>query len=746
MIKSFIILRDDESDLTLLFESNLMKYFFYKTRLIPLIFILSIITSYAQVKLNGPLVANGFVTDKFLISGEDVGDRVVYIAAQDDVNTLELYSAPIAGGGTSIKLNGNLITGGNVNNFLISGNTVIYTAEQETRNVNEIYAVPITGGTPVKLNSSLPPLASGVSRFSQPQVVGDRIIYSADQDTESTFELYSVPITGGTPTKLNGTITSSGQVQGFIVVGNTVVYSANQDNSTIDDLYAVPATGGISPVKLTGNLLPANSFVSFYLPNEDNSRIVFNVTELVSGNNDVYSVLITGGTPIQLNEMPPIGNSGADFAIPVGNNVVYLDSKSGSVEIYVTPITGGTSTKLNGTLVSGGDVSSNFIVANDTLIYIADQETDNTDEVYSVPITGGTPTKLNGNLTFGGDVQDIRVSGNRLIYSADQEINNTDEVYSVPITGGTPTKISGSDVDVFELSISPNANFSNLFSVAQIGDVLVYLAEEGSVDELYAVPTTGGNAPIKINSSLVSGGDVGKFLLSDGKIYYIADQDTDNQTELYVTDLPSAQEISLNQGSMEIANNSTYDFGQVVLTRTPIDSTLTLQNSGDFDLSLTGTAGELIMLSGTNADQFSITQDDITSPLSPNSSQNFILRFEPTSEGLKEATLTIISNDRDEGTYNINLRATAVIVTALEDDLKPETFITYPNPTKGKLKVDNLPAGTTSFVLTDAAGKEILNGQAESSLEIDLTQLPTGMYQLTLNTNRETFTKKIIKN
>jgi len=720
-----------------------MKYFFYKTRLIPLIFILSIITSYAQIKLNGTLVANGFVTEEFQVSN----DRVVYIAAQDDANTFELYSAPITGGGNSTKLNGSLIMGGNVNNFVISGNTVIYTAEQETRNLNEIYAVPITGGTPIKLNSTFPPLAFGVSRFSQPQVVGDRVIYSADQDTEGTFELYSVPITGGTPTKLNGTITSSGQVQGFIVVGNTVVYSANQDNSTIDDLYAVPATGGTSPVKLTGNLLPANSFVGFYLPNEDNSRIVFSVTELVSGNNDIYSVPITGGIPIKLNETPPTGNSGAEFFIPVGNNIVYLDSKSGFNEIYVVPITGGSSTKLNGTLVSGGDVSSDFIVANDTLIYIADQETDNTDEVYSVPITGGTPTKLNGTLVFEGDVQDIRVSGNRLIYSADQETNNTDEVYSVPIAGGTPTKISGSGVNVFELSSNPNANFNNLFSISQIGDVLVYLAfDAGFVDELYAVPTTGGNTPMKINGPLVNDGGVANFLLSEDKVYYLADQDTDNQTELYVTDLPSAQEISLNQGSMEIANNSTYDFGQVVLTRTPIDSTLTLQNSGDFDLSLTGTAGELIILSGTNADQFSITQNDITSPLSPNSSQNFILRFEPTSEGLKEATLTIISNDRDEATYNINLRATAVIVTALENDLKQETFITYPNPTEGMLKVDNLPTGTTNFVLTNAAGKEILTGQAEGSLEMDISQLPAGMYQITLNTNSGTFTKKIIKN
>jgi len=43
-------------------------------------------------------------------------------------------------------------------------------------------------------------------------------------------------------------------------------------------------------------------------------------------------------------------------------------------------------------------------------------------------------------------------------------------------------------------------------------------------------------------------------------------------------------------------------------------------------------------------------------------------------------------------------------------------------------------------------GNEISTGETEESLELDLSSLPTGIYTLTLNTNKGTFTRKIVKN
>ncbi len=61
-----------------------------------------------------------------------------------------------------------------------------------------------------------------------------RVVYRANQDTVSTFELYSVPLGGGVATKLNPVLVSGGDVDvvfGFKISADSsrVVYRANQD-------------------------------------------------------------------------------------------------------------------------------------------------------------------------------------------------------------------------------------------------------------------------------------------------------------------------------------------------------------------------------------------------------------------------------------------------------------------------------------------------------------------------------------
>lgn len=70
----------------------------------------------------------------------------------------------------------------------------------------------------------------------------------------------------------------------------------------------------------------------------------------------------------------------------------------------------------------------------------------------------------------------------------------------------------------------------------------------------------------------------------------------------------------------------------------------------------------------------------------------------------------------------------------------------YPNPSREKLFINSI-SNITSVTIYDIDGsiiKEILN--KSSSLEIDVEALSTGIYFLKINSNRETFTTKIIKN
>ena len=69
-------------------------------------------------------------------------------------------------------------------------------------------------------------------------------------------------------------------------------------------------------------------------------------------------------------------------------------------------------------------------------------------------------------------------------------------------------------------------------------------------------------------------------------------------------------------------------------------------------------------------------------------------------------------------------------------------FNIYPNPTTGRIIIKQLNK-TIAFKLTDSSGKEVLSGKTEG--QIDISNLPTGSYQLILITEENTTSHTIQK-
>jgi len=103
----------------------------------------------------------------------------------------ELYGVPLIGG-SAVKLNGSLVTGGDVSfdlQFSSDSSRLFYRADQVVDEMIELYGVPLTGGTPIKINDSL---VSGGTVIYGYSVSSDnsRVTYIADQDTDEVYELY----------------------------------------------------------------------------------------------------------------------------------------------------------------------------------------------------------------------------------------------------------------------------------------------------------------------------------------------------------------------------------------------------------------------------------------------------------------------------------------------------------------------------------------------------------------------------
>ncbi len=274
----------------------------------------------STIRLDSPQAPVGDVDD-YAMSPD--GRFAVYSADANSDQMLELFSVNFSTGQVT-RLNDPLVVGGGVIEFQISPNSgrVVYRAVQDSIGVPELYSVAITGGGTTKLNS---PLVDGGSVVGLPdppvfQVSPDgrRVVYLADQEHDDVFELYSVPITGGAATKLNGPLASGGDVfAGFQISPDStrVAYRADQMNDRVIELYTVPIDGG-GPTRVSEELV-AGDYTGFQFT-PDGSHIVYRDV-------DLYRVPAAGGAITKLNDPLLDGQFVDSFAIsPDGGRVVYL--------------------------------------------------------------------------------------------------------------------------------------------------------------------------------------------------------------------------------------------------------------------------------------------------------------------------------------------------------------------------------------------------------------------------------------
>ena len=142
----------------------------------------------------------------------------------------------------------------------------------------------------------------------------------------------------------------------------------------------------------------------------------------------------------------------------------------------------------------------------------------------------------------------------------------------------------------------------------------------------------------------------------------IANNDSDeNPYDINITGTGVSPEINVKQGDSNIPDGGEFDFG----TNTDVD--FTIENIGTSDLTLSGSP--IISVSGANADQFIVGKQPASLIASGNSTA-FIIRFSPTSEGLKTASISIANNDSDENPYDITLtgNGTAPEINIKKDD------------------------------------------------------------------------------
>jgi len=511
------------------------------------------------IKLNGPMTEGGDVS--FPIISPD-GSMVVYAADQEIDGRTELYSVPIGGGSTPIKLNQSV---GGSGVFDVLTRITSDSAAAIFRVGGQLFSVPIGGGTPVRLNRPLP--AGGFVFSFQLSPDGSTVVYNADQDTDNVREIYSVPVAGGTVTRLNAPMTaggnsfSSGRTSPD---GSTVIYRADQDTDEVFELYSVPISGG-SVTKLNPPL-PSGADVGYenFEFSPGGSTVVFAVTEGTLGRRALYSVSAQGGPATRLT--PPLVDGGRinflgfdryRMISPDGSRVVYSADQDtdDQVELYSVPIEGGTVTRLNPPLLPGQIVDSlyEFSADGSTVVYQTFSESE-PSEVFSVPTAGGTVTTLNAPLPSTDEVLSFQLShdGSFAVYTtfprdaippSPSKVSASPKGVSSPPNGLFSAPINGGPVQTLATGFPEGSGLID-FSISPDDQFVIYTADQDTpgTSELYRVPSLGGSVE-KLNAPVVNGGNIFNFEIApdSNTVVYRGDQDTDEVRELFsVTNIGAA--------------------------------------------------------------------------------------------------------------------------------------------------------------------------------------------------------------
>ena len=210
-------------------------------------------------------------------------------------------------------------------------------------------------------------------------------------------------------------------------------------------------------------------------------------------------------------------------------------------------------------------------------------------------------------------------------------------------------------------------------------------------------------------------------------------------------------EINLALNNRNIASGATLNFGDISVGSSSADSTIAIESKGVFTLTLTGTTGSLVALSGTNASDFTVTQTGVTSDIDAGTQVTFTVSYTPSVEGAASALLTIQSNDDDEGTYTLQLAGTGVnSVTNISEQLSNLIWKIGPNPTNDQITITNQEHNSQSvrYQIVDQKGSVLLSRLGkfhQGSFTISLDQIPKGHYLLMLQVGNKQVTKRVVK-
>jgi hypothetical protein len=483
--------------------------------------------SQPSVRVSPPLDPGPIAGDVSLVAGTSDGRYAVYLATQDDYQSVELYSVDLEAEGLVRKLSPPVASGRDVRLVALAPDDarVVFCGDLDLDSGEELYVAPLDGGAPAQR------LAGHAFAFFQPasfSADGLRAVYLVSGG------LWTVPLDGSAaPVRIS--TGAAGNVGDFALAGTRAAFRTVAGGPRA--LYSAPLDGGAAPVLLQA---AGTSDVTSYRVAADASCVVFVADAESDGVFELFRVPLAGGAPVKLNPaLPPGGDVIADFQLdPATGRVVYAaDGQTDEkYELYSVPLDGsGSASVISGALVAGGDVTLQLVTPSGRALYVADALVNGRFELFSVPADGSaSPLVISGVLPTGADVSEfgpvVLAPGERVVYRATWGPSTVLGIFVTRADGGmTPGRLDGG------LTGGATAN-----TVGVAGTHVFFRSNQRNLAqyELLAVSLGGLPQPSHLHAPLVAGGNVGATAVAGDRLLYLADAEMNDVTELYLARLP----------------------------------------------------------------------------------------------------------------------------------------------------------------------------------------------------------------
>ena len=337
-----------------------------------------------------------------------------------------------------------------------------------------------------------------------------------------------------------------------------------------------------------------------------------------------FTISNTGEDPLQLTGTSPIeivGTNAADFSVTTQPESTVNGGQSVIFTIKFTPSALG-QRDATVRILSNDSNESEFTFA----IQGYGEEPPSAQEIVihgngeEILDEDSTPSNLDGT-----DFGDVAIGGEGV--QSTFYIGNTGDE-PLQLTGTSPVEITGTNVSDFSVVTQPSTTVNGGKSVNFT---------------IKFIPTASGlrKATVRI---LCNDSDEGEFT-------FAIQGNGANPPEISVKG--KGLSISDSDGTPSLLDGT--DFGNADIGGSAVQTTFTIENTGDLPLNLTG----MVEIDGTNPSDFIVTAQP-NSTINGGSSTTFDISFSPSGEGRREARVHIHNNDADEGGFNFLIQGNGV--------------------------------------------------------------------------------------